>query len=420
MRLLALFFLVVAGYTVKAQCSAPTGLTTSPITAMTGTARWAPVSGATSYDVEFKPASSSTWTLYLYHTTGLQCIFSSGVEPNTTYDWRVLANCASGSSSYSQTQFTTGPLGSCAAPTGLSTVGNPGSTTVTVTWSPVSAAYGYTVQYKPTISSTWTVAANTDLTTLTIFSLSPGTTYDWRVQANCSLYEGSSPSYAQFTTTGSTPPPTSCPGSYDLSSNGTPSGAATIPFNTDIKGTVSPKNDIDHYKFTITTGGTITMSLTTLPANYDLALLNGSGTQMAISKNKSSKNESISLNVGAGTYYAKVIPVGTANSATSCYTLKVQTGTAAKTMATPIDENVTPGFAINLFPNPAADQLNVWVKGFDRNADIKVYDLVGKLVMQQQTNKTLTQLNISRFPSGIYMLNVNNGKETKAVKFIKQ
>ena len=142
--------------------------------------------------------------------------------------------------------------------------------------------------------------------------------------------------------------------------------------------------------------------------------------KLAISKNKSSKNESISLNLAAGDYYAKVYPVGTANSATSCYTLKVQTGTAAKTMAIPTDENVNPEFTFNLFPNPAGDQLNVWVEGVEKNADIKVYNLVGKLVMQRQSNTILTQLNISKLPAGIYLLNVNNGKETKAVKFIKQ
>jgi Secretion system C-terminal sorting domain/Bacterial pre-peptidase C-terminal domain/Fibronectin type III domain len=422
MKLMALILLVAASYSVNAQCSAPTDLTTSPITAMTGTAHWAPVSGALNYDVEFKPASSSNWIVYLYHTTGLQCIFSSGVEPNTTYDWRVKANCASGSSSYSQTQFITGPIGTCVAPGGLYAT-NISSTIATVNWSPVSVALSYAVLYKPASSGSWLYATTgTFLTNVTIYGLTPGTTYDWVVVSNCSLYESSSFSVtSQFTTSGTTiPPPTGCPGIYDVSTNGTPGGAAVISLNTDVKGTVAPKNDIDHYKFTITTGGTITVSLTTLPANYDLAVLNSIGTQIGISKNKSSKNESISLNVAAGTYYAKVIPVGTANSATSCYTLKVQTGTASRNMATATEENANPGFSFNIFPNPAGDQLNVTVKGVDRNADIKVYNLMGKLIMQRQTNTMLTQLDISKLPAGIYLLNVNNGTEIKAAKFVKQ
>ena len=110
--------------------------------------------------------------------------------------------------------------------------------------------------------------------------------------------------------------------------NGTISGAAAISVNTDVKGTIAPKYDIDHYKFTVSTGGTINVWLTTLPANYNLALFNSSGVQIGISQNKGSKNESISLIVEPGVYYAKVYPTGNANSATSCYTLRVQTITA--------------------------------------------------------------------------------------------
>ena len=44
---------------------------------------------------------------------------------------------------------------------------------------------------------------------------------------------------------------------------------------------------------------------------------------------------------------------------------------------------MNPNFTINLFPNPAGDQLNVWMEGVQKKTDIKVYDLMGKLVMQQ-------------------------------------
>ena len=45
---------------------------------------------------------------------------------------------------------------------------------------------------------------------------------------------------------------------------------------------------------------------------------------------------------------------------------------------------------------------------------------MGKLVMQQTTATILTQLNISKLSAGIYLLNVNNGKATKAAKFVKE
>jgi hypothetical protein len=428
MKLIALILLVATSYGVSAQCSAPTGLSTTGITATAATAKWSPVTGASSYNVDYKPAGYSFWINIANATTSLQWSLY-GMTPSTFYEWRVSANCSSGASSYSQTSFTTLAMGSCTAPVGLF-ASNIASTTATLNWSPVNGALVYTVVYKPTSSLIWiTATSGTYGTSVNLYSLSANTTYDFKVYTNCSLTESSGYSVtAQFTTSGSSAPTTSaCPGPNDVSSNGTIGGAAAISLNTDVKGTVAPKYDIDHYQFTISTYGTFTVWLTTLPANYDLAVLNSSGAQIGISQNKGSRSESVSLMANPGTYYAKVYPKGTANNATSCYTLKVQTITATRvtTTATAVtatagEVGVDPNLTINLYPNPAGHQLNVWVEGVDRRSDIKVYNLMGKLVMRQGIGNTLTQLNISKLPAGIYLLKVNNGKETMAAKFVKQ
>jgi hypothetical protein len=237
-----------------------------------------------------------------------------------------------GNSNELQTEVTTqsaGTSGSCSAPGGLS-ASNIATTTATLNWSSVSGALVYTVQYKPTSSSTWIVATSgTYGLSVNLYSLSANTTYDWRVYTNCSLTEASGYATSQFSTPGSMPPTISaCPGPDDVSTNGSISGAAAINVNTDVKGTIAPVNDIDHYTFTVSSRGTINVWLTTLPANYNLAVFNSSGAQIGISKNKGSKNESVSLMVEAGIYYVKVFPAGNANSAASCYTLRVQTITA--------------------------------------------------------------------------------------------
>ncbi len=330
MKLIALFLLVVATYGVSAQCSAPTGLSTTGITATAATAKWSAVSGVITYNVEYKPASSSFWITIADGTTSLQWSLY-GMEPSTSYEWRVRANCTSGASSYTQTQFTTLAAGSgCSAPGGLST-SNITATTATANWSAVSGAFGYSVEYKPASSGSWIFATSgTNLTYVNFYSLSGATTYEWRVRANCSLTESSNYSTVQFATSGSTPPPPpppppspGCAGPEDVSTNGTTSGAATISLNSDIKGTIESRNDIDHYRF-VSSGGATTVSLTTLPANYNLAVLNNSGTQIGISQNNGSQSESITLNLAAGTYYAKVFPKGNVQSASSCYTLRVQ------------------------------------------------------------------------------------------------
>ena len=77
--------------------------------------------------------------------------------------------------------------------------------------------------------------------------------------------------------------------------------------------------------------------------------------------------------------------------------------TATKATATATEVNVNPKFTINLFPNPAGDQLNVWVEGVQKKTAIKVYDLMGKLVMQQESGNTLTELNVSKLTAGFYL-----------------
>jgi hypothetical protein len=85
------------------------------------------------------------------------------------------------------------------------------------------------------------------------------------------LYGGAG-NYVQANFTTATPPVT-CPGIYDVGANDNTAGAVTIPLNTDVYGLINVRNDNDYYTFSITTGGTITISLTTLPADYQLALL---------------------------------------------------------------------------------------------------------------------------------------------------
>lgn len=397
-------------------CNAPTNLSTSGITATAGNASWAAVTGALSYNVDYKLTSSSNWINIANGTTSLQWGLA-GLDATTSYDWRVRANCSSGNSNYSQTTFTTGGSGSCTPPGGLF-ASNIASTTATVNWSAVSGAIAYSVYYKPASSGIWiTAASSTYSTSYNLYGLSASTVYDWMVYTNCSLTETSSWSTSQFTTSGSTPPPppvsSGCPGPYDVSTNGTTGGAASIPLNTDIKGTVSTRGDVDHYMFTISSGGTATVSLTTLPANYNLEVLNSSGTQLAISQNNGTQSETINLNLAPGNYYARVSPKGNAYNASSCYTLKVTPGTAS-------DVIVKTTVVMNLFPNPTEGQLNVWLEGMANKAQIRIYDIMGKLVMQQQAVNTLTQLNVSKLAAGVYMVNVNDGKETKSAKFVKQ
>ncbi|MFS1517112.1 M4 family metallopeptidase [Bacillus sp. SCS-151] len=84
---------------------------------------------------------------------------------------------------------------------------------------------------------------------------------------------------------------------------------------------ISSSNDEDFYTFTTGGAGDITVDLTNVPKDYDLYLLNASGSTVAQSENARTSNESITFSAsGADTFYVKVIGYNGANS-TSPYSL---------------------------------------------------------------------------------------------------
>jgi bacillolysin len=212
---------------------------------------------------------------------------------------------------------------------------------------------------------------------------------------------------------------TGCSSVYDNTTNGTTAGAASIPFNTNITGLINTTTDVDNYKFVITTAGTITVTLGTLPADFDLKLLNSAGTQVASSANGSTTAESITYTAAAGTYYAQAFGYSGANSTTTCYTLKVQLGTA--TIFGNTNEIAKNNAVLKVYPSPATDILNVSVIGETNGKGIiKVVDVNGEVVMQQKVNNSVQQVDISRLAKGVYMLKIENGSGLLTSKFIKQ
>jgi hypothetical protein len=200
-----------------------------------------------------------------------------------------------------------------------------------------------------------------------------------------------------------------------VSTNGTFGGAAQIPFNTNITGLISPSGDIDYYKFVITTGGTATVTLTTLPGDYDIQLLSSNGTtQLAISQNGGTTSETISRTYTAGTYYLRVYGYNGANSATNCYTLKVQLGTAARQDHLIVTNKVT------VFPNPVSDKVTVQISDLKGVANVQVFDIYGKMVMQQTTARENTQLDVSKLPAGVYMIKIKDNKKEISTKIVKE
>jgi len=394
-------------------CGTVTGLNASAITTNSATIGWTAVSGAVSYDVDYKLNSSSTWINAATGTTNLS-VALTGLTENSLYDYRVRVNCSNATGAYAQAQFTTAASASCGTPTGLSASAVTTSS-ATVSWSSVNGALNYDVDYKLNTSSTWIpAAAGTTSLSVNLSGLTDNSLYDYRVRANCSNATGAY-AQAQFTTTAIV----TCPSAYDVSTNGTPSGAAAIPLNTDIKGQINPSGDNDYYKFTITTAGTATVTLTTLPADYDIRLYSSNGTsQLATSSNNGTANETISRNFTAGTYYVKVYGYKSAYNATACYTLRVQLGTAAAPELPAVNVG---DLLVKVFPNPTRDKLSVYVIGDNTRKNLAVYDVTGRAVYAGQLNEMFTTLSLQKLKKGLYVVKVSdqNGKVLYTEKILK-
>ena len=225
-------------------------------------------------------------------------------------------------------------------------------------------------------------------------------------------------SNVNFTIVGGTPP---CPGQYDTNSNNSFNTAVAIPFNTDIYGTINSSTDKDFYKFTVTTGGTLTITLTNLPVNYNLALMNSSNVVIGQSNKAGTNSESISTTLSPGDYRVRVLGKDGVFDSTHCYTLKVATGTASFAAASNIDA-ATSNTSFSIYPNPVKSILYINMPVSASKNEIKIYDAFGKLVANPAASQKNTQADVSKLPAGIYFVKITSseGKEVYSTRFMKQ
>ena len=180
--------------------SAPTGV--SAVLDSTGGIRvsWNSVSGATGYNVYYEIGSSSTKNL-------AGSVISSpythtGLQPNTTYYYYIKAKNSAGESVYSSYASVTTPTNELAAPTGVSAVMLPSSTSnARISWNSVSGAIEYDVYYAiGSSSSTKNLAGSVTSSPYTHTGLQANTTYYYFIKATNSDMESAYSSYASVKT----------------------------------------------------------------------------------------------------------------------------------------------------------------------------------------------------------------------------
>jgi len=182
--------------TLANPCSVPSGLFASGITSTSATLNWLAISGAVSYNIQYRQTGTITWS---NTTSTVNSVTIAGLTPGTIYEFQVQVICSPGSSAFSApTQFTT-PSITCAIPPGAS-VTSITTTTAILHWTTVTGAISYTIEYRIPGTTAWSYSSSLT-NSLSLSGLTAGTTYESQIQSICSATDSSGYSNSTLFTT---------------------------------------------------------------------------------------------------------------------------------------------------------------------------------------------------------------------------
>ncbi|MBP6531987.1 MAG: fibronectin type III domain-containing protein [Bacteroidia bacterium] len=348
-------------------CGTPSGNATSSITTTGATLSWTAVSGATSYNVQYKLASAATYTSVSTASTSYAL---TGLASGTAYNWMVNAVCASGTSSNSTvSNFTTTAVATCGTPTGNAT-SSITTTGATLSWTAVSGATSYNVQYKLASAATYT-SVSTASTSYALTGLASGTAYNWRVNAVCASGTSANSTVLNFTTTAAV----SC---------GTPTGLTSSSITTT----------------GVTLGWTAVSGATSYNVQYRLS---SSATWTTTTSTTNSKNL-IGL-VSASAYTFQVQAVCASGSSAYSTTATFTTLTSTSTCSDIYESNNTSGTAKTITTNTDITAMigsstdNDYFKFTTTSPNTKIKIVLSNLPFDYDIrlyNSSMTQLSISQ------------------------
>lgn len=309
--------------------------------------------------------------------------------------------------------LTSGCTGPCVVPIGLNTTSIT-TTSATLNWTTASGANSYNVQYRPTGTSTW-IPTTSFTTSEDISALTEGTQYEFQVQSVCTAGSSAYSSSSNFTTSMG-----ACFDNYEA--NNTKNTAKAVPANTVIFGMINVASDKDFFSFNNTASQpNIKVTLSTLPADYDISLYNTNGTKILSSKYSGTTNEIINYNTNVvGTYKVKIYSHSTGFSNTQCYSF-LATTSSTPFKVSEVEAMTTASAAI--YPNPSNGDFTVsYSSMINTPVDFYVFDVTGK-VMFTQTNEAFEgdntyHFDLNRLNTGIYFLRISNGSEITHKKFV--
>lgn len=403
-------------------CGTPSNINSNGITSTSATVNWDAVATGSSYTVQIRPSGSNTWTTY---TSSLTYYTISGLSSNTAYEYQIQATCTSGTGQFSPlSSFTTAVAApqTCGNPTSL-LISGISHTNVSLDWQAVQDATTYTIQIRELGIPTWTTLTSST-NNIAIQNLIPITAYEYQVSATCP-YGTSEFSASKYFNTLSAPPP-SCSNNYEP--NNSLATAVAIEKNTLVASILDSETDNDYFAFTTTAAQPkFKVSLTNMPADYDMKIYNSNGVQVFSSQNGRLQGEVVVSNNSSipATYTIRVLGYNGKFDPTNCYRLFVETSNSDFKVETSssIDDASKP--QIVYYPNPAYSQLTteIYSQG-NKDVQCTIYNSMGRPVFSKLITTTnglnTLNVNVDGYANGIYMMELIDSEERKVEKFTVQ
>lgn len=193
--------------------------------------------------------------------------------------------------------------------------------------------------------------------------------------------------------------------------------AYSISTNTEYRGftTVQATGttiDNDFYKFTVTDNVNAAVSVSSIvTSSMNATILNSSGTAVGAIENNSGPTLNLTRVLAPGDYFLKI--TSTTPASTNYQTPYVFN------ITTTLGTNDNDFNSISFYPNPVKDILTIENYNYTKAS---VYSMLGQLLDVRLNNNSsnVSQINMSDFSNGMYILVLENETGAKTIKIIKE
>jgi len=209
-------------------------------------------------------------------------------------------------------------------------------------------------------------------------------------------------------------------GSDEYEGNNSKNQAKAITAGTDVFARIAIANDAaDWFKFTATSSGNYTLSLTHTSATFTFNLYaagNNTPALVPISTTATTKEYTLVAN---NTYYISI----TGGLSYNCYKLTVSSSSfiTKSSYQEPIKETTTGLFDVKVSGNPTSTSfiMNV-ITNSEEKISMRVFDVQGRLIEERQGLQPMEILKVGeRYINGMYLAEIRQGKNRKTIRLVK-